>query len=82
MKARALSKTRASDMLKATTVLRAKERRKNWCAGEVSTHSDATQANPTFSREDLGAVLSDAKIGRILETTKVSSSYLVPTAIS
>lgn len=50
----------------------AQKRRKNWCAGEVSTHSDATQANPTFSREDLGAVLSNAKIGRILKTTKVS----------
>ena len=34
--------------------------------GEVSTHSDATQANPTFSREDLGAVLSDAKVRNIL----------------
>ena len=36
--------------------------------GEVSTHSDATQANPTFSREDLGAVLSDAKIRKDAET--------------
>ena len=38
--------------------------------GEVSTHSDATQANPTFSREDLGAVLSDAKIQQIVDTSK------------
>ena len=29
--------------------------------GEVSTHSDATQANPTFSREGLGAVVSGCK---------------------
>lgn len=38
--------------------------------GEVSTHSDATQANPTFSREDLGAVLSDANIQTFIETAK------------
>ena len=36
--------------------------------GEVSTHSDATQANPTFSREDLGAVLSDANLRKNLES--------------
>ncbi|MDY3855598.1 MAG: hypothetical protein SO008_00780 [Bacteroidaceae bacterium] len=35
--------------------------------GEVSTPSDATQANPTFSRTDLGAILSDAKIQKVLE---------------
>lgn len=38
--------------------------------GEVSTHSDATQANPTFSREDLGAVFSDAKLRKENETSK------------
>ena len=36
--------------------------------GEVSTHSEATQANPTFSREDLGAVLSDANIQSLIES--------------
>ena len=36
--------------------------------GEVSTHSDATQANPTFSREDLGAVPCDAKVQQKSET--------------
>lgn len=37
---------------------------------EVSTHSDPTQTNPTFSREDLGAVISDAKVQKLFETTK------------
>ena len=40
--------------------------------GKVSTHSDATQANPTFSREDLGAVLSEAKIQQHLESANNS----------
>ena len=44
--------------------------------GEVSTHSDATQANPTFSREDLGAVLSDAKIQKISEIAKKSAEKM------
>lgn len=47
-----------------------KKDEKTGADGEVSTHSDATQANPTFSREDLGAVLSDANIEKILETSK------------
>ena len=45
-----------------------KKDEKTGADGEVSTHSDATQANPTFSREDLGAVLSDAKIRKDAET--------------
>ena len=30
-------------------------------ASEVSTQSDSTQINPTFSREDLGAAVSEYK---------------------
>ena len=45
-----------------------KKDEKTGADGEVSTHSDATQANPTFSREDLGAVLSDANIRKDAET--------------
>ena len=45
-----------------------KKNEKTDATGEVSTHSDATQANPTFSREDLGAVLSEAKIRKDAET--------------
>ena len=37
---------------------------------EVSTQSDPTQANPTFSREDLGAVLSSAKLQKDFGITK------------
>ena len=44
-----------------------KKDEKTGADGEVSTHSDATQANPTFSREDLGAVLSDAKVRNNME---------------
>ena len=44
--------------------------------GEVSTHSDATQANPTFSREDLGAVLSDAKIQSFIENATKKSEKI------
>lgn len=59
-----------------------KKEEKTGANGEVSTHSDATQANPTFSREDLGAVLSDANIEKILETSKdfdgkVSMDFMV-----
>ena len=43
--------------------------------GEVSTHSDATQVNPTFSREDLGAVLSDAKLMKSSETAKLHKVF-------
>ena len=46
-----------------------KKEEKTGADGEVSTQSDATQANPTFSRADLGAVLSDAKLQSIFGTT-------------
>ena len=38
--------------------------------GEVSTASVPTQTNPTFSREDLGAVISAAKIGGMTKVGK------------
>jgi len=38
--------------------------------GEVSAHSAATQTSPTFSREDLGAALSAAKIDGKVESGK------------
>ncbi len=38
--------------------------------GEVSTQHASTQTSPTFSREDLGAAFTDAKIQQIFETTK------------
>lgn len=34
--------------------------------GKVSANTVSTQANPTFSREDLGAAVSDAKVTKIL----------------
>lgn len=33
--------------------------------GKVSANTVSTQANPTFSREDLGAVVSDAKVTKL-----------------
>ena len=47
-----------------------KKEEKTGADGEVSTRSDATQANPTFSRDDLGAVLSDAKVQQILDISR------------
>ena len=48
--------------------------------GKVSTNTVSTQANPTFSREDLGAVVSDAKLREFFESAKQnpdnSSDYL------
>lgn len=38
--------------------------------GEVSTHSDPTQGSPTFSRTDLGAALSKAKLDIIPRIAK------------
>ena len=37
--------------------------------GEVSTTSASTQTNPTFSREDLGAAISNAKVQQKYEPT-------------
>lgn len=53
-----------------------KKDEKTGADGEVSTHSDATQANPTFSREDLGAVLSDAKLRKEIEKAKQNDEKL------
>ncbi len=38
--------------------------------GKVSANTVSTQANPTFSREDLGAVVDDAKIREFFESAK------------
>ncbi len=43
------------------------EKEKADVQGEVSAQSRTTQTNPTFSREDLGAALSDAKITNIFD---------------
>ena len=60
-----------------------KKDEKTGADGEVSTHSDATQANPTFSREDLGAVLSDAKLRKDSESSKDSGeNFIKPQKVS
>jgi len=49
-----------------------KIKEKAGAGGEVSTQSAATQTNPTFSREDLGAAISDANVRKYLDTASVS----------
>lgn len=44
--------------------------------GKVSASTVSTQANPTFSREDLGAVVSDAKLREFFESAKQTSDNL------
>ena len=38
--------------------------------GKVSANTVSTQANPTFSRENLGVVVSNAKVGDFMESSK------------
>ena len=44
--------------------------------GKVSTNTVSTQANPTFSREDLGAVVDDANLREFFESAKKSPENL------
>lgn len=44
--------------------------------GKVSANTVSTQANPTFSREDLGAVVDDAKIREFFESAKKYPDYV------
>ena len=38
--------------------------------GEVSATSASTQTNPTFSRDDLGAAISNAKVQKFSDNRK------------